>query len=823
MGRRSRKKSQTDRSGIQFGSDGGAAPLPEGEGSQAAPNRATGSPRDPSSGKLRRFRGWRGWLLRLTLCVLSPILFLGLLEAGLRLAGYGYPTGFFLGPDAGGACTINYRFGWRFFPPRVARRPHPCLLVAKPPGRVRIFILGSSAAMGTPDPSFSFGRILDVMLREKYPGVQFEVVNGAMTAINSHVTVEIARDCAAREPDLFVVYMGNNEVIGPFGPGTVFQRWSPSPWAIRANLWVKSMRFGQLLGDAAAYFQGSPGTPGHWRGMEMFLNNPVTADDPRLTAVYDNYRRNLIEICGIARRAGAAVVLSTVAVNLRDCPPLASLHRPGLAAEDLAQWESIYKAGGELEAKGRWHEAARQYEAAAKIDDRFAELQFCIGQCLMKAGRWEEARDRFELARDLDVLRFRADSRINAIIREVAGEQEARGVRFADAQRSMALGDADHKGILGGDLFYEHVHLTFAGNYWLARAVFDQVCAALPQLAAAGKQGQIPGEIPSRQRCAELLARTPWDEYESAEIMVDMTSGKPFADQLGHGFRQAAARQRRDDLRRQALTPRALQAAWKTYETAIANAPDDWDLHQHFGKLALQCGRPDAAVEHYRIAIEKLPQDASLHRDLGNALAAHGDVDEAIAQYQRALAIEPDYAEAHNNLALVLAACGRVDEALAHYRKALDIEPDYAQAYVNLGLLLANRGQVDEAVAQYKKALGIKPDFAEAHINFVLCWPAAGRSMRPSPTIGRPWRASPTWPKSTSISVLLWSAAGRSMRPSPTTGRPRKSSPTLQKPTTTWLLCWPAEGEATRPSRIFRKSWRSILSLRKPTTTSVFS
>lgn len=54
----------------------------------------------------------------------------------------------------------------------------------------------------------------------------------------------------------------------------------------------------------------------HWRGMEMFLDNPVAADDPCLPAVYENYWRNLADICGIARGAGAEVVLSTVAVNL---------------------------------------------------------------------------------------------------------------------------------------------------------------------------------------------------------------------------------------------------------------------------------------------------------------------------------------------------------------------------------------------------------------------------------------------------------------------------------------------------------------------------
>ncbi len=347
---------------------------------------ASGPSSNPSSRKTGHFRGWRGWVLRLSLCVLSPILCFGLLEGGLRLGGYGYPTGFFLGPDANGVCTTNYRFGWRFFPRPLARDPHPCTLSLKPAGAVRIFVLGGSAAMGTPDPAFSFGKVLAVMLREQYPGVQFEVVNGAMTAINSHVALEIARDCAARQPDLFVVYMGNNEVIGPYGPGTVFQQWSPSRSMIRTSLWVKSTRVGELLGDVVGYFRGDQGPVGHWRGLAMFMNNQVAADDPRLAAVYDNYRRNLTEICGIARRSHAAVVLSTVAVNLRDFPPLASLHRRDLAAGELAKWESLYKAGGELEANKRWPEALAQYEAAAKIDDRFAELQFHIAECLMNAG-----------------------------------------------------------------------------------------------------------------------------------------------------------------------------------------------------------------------------------------------------------------------------------------------------------------------------------------------------------------------------------------------------------------------------------------------------
>ena len=182
----------------------------------------------------------------------------------------------------------------------------------------------------------------------------------------------------------------------------------------------------------------------------MFMKNPVTADDPRLPAVYDNYRRNLTDICRIARRARAAVVLSTVAVNLRDFPPLASLHRSDLAAEDLAKWESIYKAGGDLEAGNRWPEALEQYEAAAKIDDRFAELQFHIGECLMKAGR---------CARPRRAIRTSPRSGCLAVPRRFphqchhprGGRRAGSGRRpLADAERVLAQSDPDGQGRIGG-------------------------------------------------------------------------------------------------------------------------------------------------------------------------------------------------------------------------------------------------------------------------------------------------------------------------------------------------------------------------------------
>ena len=168
-------------------------------------------------------RARRVWWFRLLAITLIPALLFGGLELALRLVNYGYPTGFFRKTQIAGREVFveNDKFGLRFFPPALTRIASPIVMPAtKPTNTCRIFILGESAALGDPEPAFGFGRYLEVLLRDRYPDKQFEVVSAAMTAINSHSLLPIARDCVQQDGDLWVIYMGNNEVVGPFGAGT---------------------------------------------------------------------------------------------------------------------------------------------------------------------------------------------------------------------------------------------------------------------------------------------------------------------------------------------------------------------------------------------------------------------------------------------------------------------------------------------------------------------------------------------------------------------------------------------------------------------------
>ncbi len=204
--------------------------------------------------------------------------------------------------------------------------------------------------MGDPDPAYGFSRYLEVMLRERFPATKFEVVNTGSVAINSHVVLRIAQQLAEQHPDLFIIYSGNNEVVGPYGPGTVLTSSGMSIPVIRGNIFLRSTRIGQLVTKLGTQKRT-------WQGMEMFLDKQVRANSPLMQQVYANYERNLRDTIAVARAAGAQVIVATAATNLEDCAPFASLHREGIKPEEVSQWSSLVQQGSELEAARSFSEA----------------------------------------------------------------------------------------------------------------------------------------------------------------------------------------------------------------------------------------------------------------------------------------------------------------------------------------------------------------------------------------------------------------------------------------------------------------------------------
>lgn len=259
------------------------------------------------------------------------------------------------------------------------------------------------------------------------------------------------------------------------------------------------------------------------------------------------------------------------------------MHRKNLTQDDLKKWSPLVQQGNDLDAANSPAEALKEYQTAAVIDGEYAELEFRTARDLWKLGDYKAAKEHFLRARDLDILRFRADSKINEINRSVAG---AIGVAVVDADK--ILSDAAPDGIVGTDLIYEHVHMTPEGNYILARAIFGKIAPKL----ADGNQALEPL---SESECERLLALTGYDRWRLANEMFGRLQKEPFTNQLNHSeqlFHFASGAQPPTE------NPNDTVAQ---YQWAVARNPDDSMLHLRFGGFLFPYDRI-AAAEQVRMA-----------------------------------------------------------------------------------------------------------------------------------------------------------------------------------------------------------------------------
>lgn len=702
-------------------------------------NAAAGSrPVRPSAQEAQPRGGARKWLFRAAALVLGPFLVWGLLEGGLRLGGYGYSTDFFQHVMiAGTECLVpNPDFGKRFFPAALARVAAPTSMKAvKSAGTFRIFIFGESAAQGDPRPQFGASRFLEALLREGFPGQKFEVVNTSMTAINSHVILPIARECAQYDGDAWIVYMGNNEMVGPFGAATVFGRKAAPLPLVRFSLAIQRWRTGQLLMSLAGRLRRGSSEPSRWGGMQMFTQNEVAPTDPSRERVYENFRRNLEDIVGTAPGRGAKLILSTMAVNLKDCPPFSSLPPASLGGSQEA-FKAACDAGKAAVEQRQFPEAVKQWQKAAELSPESATAQFGLAEALLGMTNVAEARRHYERARDCDTLPFRTDSKLNSLI---AKEAERSGAQVCDAASIFATNSP--AGVPGHEVFYEHVHFNPDGNYRLALAWAQQLEKVLPRH---------PGSWTTQQRCEHLLGLTDWNRVSILEEVIERMQQPPLSAQPNNTARTAALQAEVSALReRMRSTPTAQVKA--AYEDAVRLAPNDYMVREAYAEFLQATGDRDGEVEQRQRIAALTPRHYFSFLNLGLALREQKRFPEAEAALGRAVALNPIQPEVRLQLGAVyglenrheaaveefqkarrlapydprplqftaesLWKLNRRPESIAMLREAVRLQPSYVDARYRLGEELALNGELQEAAAEMQEVLKLKPNHEKARFN----------------------------------------------------------------------------------------------------------
>ena len=655
------------------------------------------------------------------MALLLPLLSLVALEIGLRVGGYGFDTHFFRRINIGGEdyYVQNDDFSYRFFPRETARNPGVLRMpVHKAADTIRIFIFGESAAMGDPEPAYGAARYMEILLRERFPGTKFEIVNTAFTAINSHVIFPIARECAKRDGDLWIVYMGNNEMVGPFGAATVFGLRAPPLIYVRLALAIQQTRTGQLFTAWARAINRRGSRPASWGGMQMFLQNQVAPNSPLKENVYRNFQRNLDDILEAGVGSGAKVLLNTVAVNLKDSPPFASLVNSNQPAADRERFGRLYAAGLADEAQNDFPKAITEYEPAAKMDDQSADLQFHWGKCLLALNQLSPARDHLQLACDDDALPFRTDSRLNHIIAEAAKRMTGDKLRFFDV--SAALAAESPVGISGEETFYEHVHFDFDGSYRLGLAWAQQVESMLP--------ASTPKREPwiSQTTCEEMLGLSDWNRALVLEHMIGRMQSPPLNGQADNARRIQRLQER--DRSQHAQMDRNEQETTRTnFVRQLEQRPDDFTLRENFALFLQAIGDLPGAVAEWRRVHDLIPHDYLPYFQLGRVLGQERQSEEAEVCLRTAVTIHPSLTEGWTELGNVLAGQGKWEAALASYGVAREQRPQDGQTVFHMGLVYEKMGQAGRAIEFYREAIQWNPGDWQAHFELGGKLDAAGQ------------------------------------------------------------------------------------------------
>lgn len=373
--------------------------------------------------------------------ILLPLILLIFLELILRVSGYGDNNSLFIThPDKGfeNYYVVNPEIGKKYFRKMEYSSPaKDMFLKDKPDDVFRIFVMGSSTVVGFPyDNNLMFSRILSERLRDAYPGKKIEMVNTAITAINSFTLADFMPQILNEKPDAVLIYAGHNEFYGAFGVGSN-EAFYYNPTLIRLHLKLTNYRVYQLTVNAMSSitsFFSNNDSSNKRRGTLMariVKDADIVYGSESYKAGIENYEKNMSAMLDKAKLKNVPVFISDLVTNLRDVKPFKSIPSDGLKGAD-----EYYNAGRKFEQEG--------------------EIQ--------------KAKENYVLARDYDCIRFRASSDINKIIQNLADKYHAHYVSTLDQFNTNSI-----NGIIGNKLLTEHVHPNISGAFLLSESFYKEI------------------------------------------------------------------------------------------------------------------------------------------------------------------------------------------------------------------------------------------------------------------------------------------------------------------------------------------------------------
>ncbi len=660
-------------------------------------------------------------LLPAAAALFGAFLLLGAAELALRAAGCGRSTAFFLDRTAVGT---EYKVTNRAFYQQFSGLPLDRIMtwddldfqvpVKKGPGAYRVFVFGSSAIYSRQTSS----RILQMMLRQAAPGVQWEFYNAACPGMNSNTMWAAARACARMQPDLFLVYMGNNEAVGPYGPTTPLGR-HPLLWrmpVIRTLIEMNTLRLVQWAGGSG---------PKPWLVPDQTALALMTPGPTQNITALSHYETNLESMCGAGVSAGARVVLCTLTGNKRlggvvqTVPPQAK-SGPGINSK-------VRSVAARHAAEGVALCDVEAAIAAASPDGLPGYDFFCDNVHFTFDGNYVVARAMYDAVRTaIEAARLPAAAALPEV---PAGKEEcAKRLAWTPAEEFELLEDqmrARFDDYSAQIVRRRHEELSpQVGAEWRRQLADDWRAAA--ELT--------PQDLIIRQRLVKALLnanRTAEALAEARRLRADFPVSRAGMRLLAEALRAAPDSAGAEKAYRELLAAypddpdgiRELAALctdqknWAEAERLYRGYVTDYDPMDAnalcgMARALAALNRPEEAERACRAAMERVPGFAPAYRELDTLLAARATPEERAVLWREAAERQPNLAPPKFALGEALSAAGNWKDAATAYAGAEQLDPHDHMIPLQLGRALEKAGDHADAAAALRRALAISPRFA---------------------------------------------------------------------------------------------------------------
>jgi len=585
---------------------------------------------------------------------LIPLLILFAIEGSLRLAGYGDNLDLFIkNPTEGYGkyMMVNPKVGKKYFQKfEYTAPPNDIFLAEKPENTFRVFVMGSSTVFGFPyERNLMFSRILHTQLEDAYPDKKIEIVNTAITAINSFTLLDFTDQILKYGPDAILIYAGHNEFYGAFGIGSN-ETMSRNRELTQLHIALMDYKIYQLLRNVIAGVSQkiASGKEDEVHGTlmkRMVADGDILLNSEQFKIAMERYKQNMGDILEKIQKKNVPVFFSEVVSNINGLEPFNSV-----AADGLEPAIDVYKKA----------------------------------QMAEQNGDFDKALELYYKAKDLDCIRFRASEEVNTIINELADEYKT----YKIPMLSWFQNYSPNK-LIGNNLMTEHVHPNIEGNFLIAEAFYAEIL----------KSGVIAAENQDRGYSISYIKRnygyTALDSMTAVHRVHTLKGNWPF---VKNGEREVNyLLMHIPNSYIDSLTFSAL----KNKKLALSDVR--LELAQKYEKN----GQYYLAFKEYDALIRTNPYFAVNYRDAANCLIQLADLPLALKYFKKSLEFE-ESGFAMFKMGEIYFFMGDYNNAILNFEKAFPLIPDDKKLIVLVKSYIAsaygnNREKAKAIAAELKK------------------------------------------------------------------------------------------------------------------------